>query len=237
MEIKRLSAIPLPKIVQDLTISVPRDEEHISYYDLSKDANNSKKKKLEELQISANTHAFYLGKFKATTIWQNISDKCGFEAVDQGIYSHETYVELMKLIKKHLLENEKCTIVIGPILSELFNGKEDIDGYLKPDEQLKYIKKLTKKYGIKPDQIDIRRMEEEPYNQGLFEAATKAKDEHGDQFTKYAYEHDGPLPPLTDDNVDALLIAKYLHRAATQNPIAREIFKGLLTDQQKSNSS
>ena len=149
-----------------------------------------------EKYLTGDNHAFYIGKFfprsnlsmfmESVFEWRanesfppasNNQDESEND-VHGHIYSEEVIQSTLKYMFAHLKPGEKANIVVGPCLSELINGPDDLRGALTADKEIEMIHGLaaTEFAENKDYNLQTEKMDELPLHLVLFESLKTHRD-------------------------------------------------------------
>ena len=223
-----IDRIPLPATVVDAINPVHKDKHGISV------KINGKKleKETSEAYLDSTNHAFYIGKARRETRLDHAVKALGIKTAlspnaeeTEPIYNGELFSSIMDYGFAHLKPGEKLKIIVGRVLSELYNGPDDTKKCLTFDEQKAQLLALAKKkFNKEPADIEILSWEDLPEHKVLFSVLNNRKNmEEG--------LGDGELEELLSsvesmEKVSSLNILKCLFRAQKDSPIFHEVLKG-----------
>ncbi len=144
----------IPSIIGEAIRRICKDEETYASHRIN---GKEPPKDNDELFLKNDNHALYIGKCLYSGGSDDVKDIVGIKTY-RGIYSEDFIAVCLDYLSAHLSQEpgQKIKIVVGRLLSELFNGKDDVKKALTMEEQRKKILRIAqRKCGLKSEQLDI----------------------------------------------------------------------------------
>src|SRR3989338_4060836 len=124
---------------------------------------------LENLSLTSENHAIYIGKYLPLTPGEKMRRFLGWGKVPERIYNEEMILGALDYAFAHVQKGQKVRVVVCRILSELFNGTEDVTQALPVEAEIKWIYKLAQKHFKKgKEHLEVVALEKDPLHEELF---------------------------------------------------------------------
>lgn len=183
-----------------------------------------------EPRLTSSNHAFYIGKIFSDTVSERIQRAMGWGTPPEHIYS-DAYIEAaLQYMFSHLEEGEKAYFVVARSMSELFNGKQDVNRAMPLDEEIKQIERIAaRKFKKGENHLEVIDIEKQPQHQELFQALRASVNPvtgELDLEKTFSSTPAGELPSCEPDvpGASSLELAKLLYQAAKENTVLEKIF-------------
>ena len=180
---------------------------------------------LENLSLTSENHAIYIGKYLPLTPGEKMRRFLGWGKVPERIYNEEMILGALDYAFAHVQKGQKVRVVVCRILSELFNGTEDVTQALPVEAEIKWIYKLAQKHFKKgKEHLEVVALEKDPLHEELFKRLEDMGDVRTNQMemSEAMYSED---PIAYSPSMSSLELARALYQAQEESSNFRQALK------------